>query len=290
MPRLTTAVAHLLQPSDPAPTPTAPLAVQFWGTAGFRVHAAGTHVWLDPHFSRHSLRELVMGPIAPRENLVRASVDRADAVCVGHSHFDHALDAPVIARDHGARVYGSSDTLHWCRSYGVPEAQLLELVGAGETHDEGAVRIRAVRSEHSPLFLGKVPFPGRITGPLPWPAPMSAWRVGQVFGLHLTTPGGTLYHLGSAGLIDAELEGVTCDVALLCTIGRHATPRFVERALDLLRPKLVIPCHWDQFWRPLAEPRRQIPGNDLEGFMAQVRGHASRPEVRLLDVGGWWVA
>ena len=27
---------------------------------------------------------------------------------VGHTHFDHAVDAPAIARRYGARAYGSA--------------------------------------------------------------------------------------------------------------------------------------------------------------------------------------
>jgi L-ascorbate metabolism protein UlaG (beta-lactamase superfamily) len=116
---------------------------------------------------------------------------------------------------------------------------------------------------------------------------MSAWRVGQVLGLRLQCAAGSVFHLGSAGLVDAELAGVRADVALLCTIGRRATPRFVHRALDLLQPKLVVPCHWDRFWRPIDEPAREIPGNDLAGFIQEVQAHASRPEVRVAGIRGW---
>lgn len=274
---------------QPRPPETTPLAIQWLGTAGFRLLSQGHHVWLDPHLSRHSLSQLLTGKIAPDEARIAADVDRADAVMVGHSHFDHALDAPAVAKLHGARVYGASDTLQWCRGWGVPDAQLFEITGDGESFAEGPFTLRGVRSQHSAFLLGRVPYPGRIVAPLQAPARPSAWRVGQVLGLHAATAHGSVYHIGSADLIEAELRGLQADVVLCCTIGRQSTRHFVPRVIEALRPKLLIPCHWEQFWRPIDAPCQQIRGNDLAGFLAEVAAVAQPPEVRVLPPRGWTV-
>lgn len=284
--RLTTAVPEHLYHRQERPNEDADLALQWTGTAGFRLVHQGYHFWLDPHFSRHSPWQ-VLRPISPDLDKIAAMVDRADAVAVGHSHFDHALDAPAIAVAHGAHVYGSTDTLTWCRGYGVPELQLHTLLGEGEVHDAGPFRLRAVKSDHSPFALGRVPFPGRIQAPIATPARVDAWRVGEVFGLHLTAGRHRVYHLGSAGLREAELHGIQADVVLCCTVGRQATPNFTQRMVQALRPRLVIPCHWDQFWRPIDAPARQIPGNDLLGFLDEVAACPDAPEVRILPMLGW---
>lgn len=284
--RWTTQVPTSLFHDDKRPADDQATALQWLGTAGFRLQCGGTHLWMDPHLSRHSPRQL-MGRIAPNLERIRADVDIAHAVAIGHSHFDHAIDAPAIAKLRGALVYGSSDTLHYCRANGVPEDQLHELRGDGESFPVGPMALRAVRSEHSPMLLGRIPLAGRIEGPVPLPTPVQALRVGQVFGLHVATPQLSVYHVGSAALIDAELKGMRADVVLCCTIGRHATPRFVHRVLDALQPRLLIPCHWDQFWTPLAAPLRQIPGNDLLGFLDEVASHPRAPQVRVLPPRGW---
>src|SRR5690606_379018 len=84
--------------------------LEWLGTAGFRLAAEGTTLLIDPCLSRPSLRQ-----VAARRPLQSSAavVDRyvrgtADAVLVGHTHFDHALDVPAIARRDGCRVYGSS--------------------------------------------------------------------------------------------------------------------------------------------------------------------------------------
>ena len=274
------------RPSDPNA-----LALQWLGTAGFRLQHHGTHVWFDPHLSRHTLPELAFGRIAAKEAQVLAHVDLAHGVIVGHSHFDHAIDAPVLANRLGAHVYGAEDTLNYCRGTGVPESQLHLLAGDRQTHDLGPFAIGARKSVHSPFAAGRVPFSGNILRPFQSPAHASAWRVGQVLIPHVTTHVNgrplTIAHVGSAALVEAELHGLQADVVLACTIGRHATPQFTHRLLDALRPKLVIPCHWDQFWRPIDAPARQIPTNDLAGFLAEVASHRGGAQTRVLPMAGW---
>ena len=287
--RFSTAIDPAWFADEPRPSTDCGLAIQWLGTAGFRVLAAGHHFWLDPHLSRHSLGDLAFGKIDPRLDQIAADVDAADAVAVGHSHFDHALDAPAIAARSGARVYGSSDTLNWCRGYGVPESQLVELHGQGESFRQGPFELKAILSAHSPILAGRVPLPGRIDSILRGPARYTRWRVGLTFGLHLNTAAGSVYHLGSANLVEAELSGITADILLCCTVGRQSVPDFTRRAVAALQPKLVIPCHWDQFWRPIDAATRQIPGNDLAGFLREVAACPTAPQVRVLPIRGWAV-
>jgi L-ascorbate metabolism protein UlaG (beta-lactamase superfamily) len=266
-------------------------ALQWLGTAGFRVvqrdaQGAEHHLWLDPHLSRHSPLELLRGPIAPKIERICADVDRADAVAVGHAHFDHAVDAPEIAKRFGARLYGSSSVAEIALGYGV-EAGLVHRLEPGVTVHDGPCALTAFRSQHSRFAFGRVPADGHVRAPLRWPARASAFRVGDVFGLHVGGGPASIFHVGSADLIDAELEGVQADVVLACTMGRHATPRFTERLIAALRPKLIVPCHWDQFWRPMEAPVRQIPSNDLGGFLQEVRACDPRVELRVLPLRGW---
>ena len=47
-------------------------------------------------------------PALPRRDLLDRWVPAADAVLLGHTHFDHVLDAPAIVQQHGCAVYGSA--------------------------------------------------------------------------------------------------------------------------------------------------------------------------------------
>src|SRR5437868_1036893 len=78
------------------------LELTWIGAAGFRFAYQGTVLWIDPYVTRLPLGDLVRRRVVPSSpEAVARWIDRADAVLVGHTHFDHALDVPAIARAHG---------------------------------------------------------------------------------------------------------------------------------------------------------------------------------------------
>ena len=85
----------------------------------------------------------------------------------------------------------------------------------------------------------------------------------------------TIYHNGSSDLNDAALSDVCANVLLVGLVGRPATPNYVRRLLDLLRPEVVLPIHHDAFFRPLDDGVHLLPGIDLEGFVAEGKGQAT---------------
>ena len=104
--------------------------------------------------------------------------------------------------------------------------------------------------------------------------------MGGAYGILLRTRGLTIYHNGSADLIDAELGDTRADVLLAGIAGYRATRDYVARLCGLLRPNLVIPSHHDAFFAPLEEGLRLLPGIDLDGFFSEVKAHA--PGARLV--------
>jgi L-ascorbate metabolism protein UlaG (beta-lactamase superfamily) len=61
-------------------------------------------VMVDPYFSRPTIAD--DAPMIPDERAVRARVPpRASLVMVAHSHADHLLDAPTVARLTGPRSW-----------------------------------------------------------------------------------------------------------------------------------------------------------------------------------------
>src|SRR5262245_9329530 len=85
------------------------LELTWLGTAGFRLAYQGTVIWIDPYVTRFSLTDLVRRRVVkPSNEAIGRWIDRADAVLVGHTHFDHALDVPAIAKRFDCKVYGSS--------------------------------------------------------------------------------------------------------------------------------------------------------------------------------------
>jgi L-ascorbate metabolism protein UlaG (beta-lactamase superfamily) len=204
--------------------------------------------------SRVPLRALLLRrPAMPDETLIdryASAPGPVAGVLVGHTHFDHAVDAPAIARRHGAKAYGSASLGQLMRLHGLGD--LAVEVVAHQPYELGPFVVRFVPSRHSKLLFGrKVPMDGELTcDHLHWLAP-GAYRCGAVWGIRIDVAGVSLYHQGSANLDDSQLPDEPVDVFLAGIAGRSVTPRYWERILPRLDPRLVVPTHYDDFFAPL---------------------------------------
>ncbi|HVM98458.1 MAG TPA: MBL fold metallo-hydrolase [Candidatus Acidoferrales bacterium] len=238
--------------------------ITWLGTAGF-VIAYDDHILiLDPYLTRASLSRCVLSALQPDVELARRLVPRADAIVLSHTHFDHALDTPLIAKQTRARVFGSRSAIHLCRSEGVPEAQV-ECVEpeSGSTPREiesGPFRLRFWPSAHSAFLLGRVPFPGDIADCSDVPMRTSAYRCGAVFGTEIEVGGRRLFHVGSAELVERNWRVAPVDMALACVAGWTTTDRYPERLVAALSPDAVLFHHWDNFLRGIDGEARALPG------------------------------
>jgi L-ascorbate metabolism protein UlaG (beta-lactamase superfamily) len=268
------------RPLGPRPR-GAHVRVRWLGTAGHVVETATTTILIDPFLTRPSLLRTALRPLRSAPEAWWSWLPpRVDAILLGHSHYDHLLDAPAIARRTGARIVGSRSTASFARASGVPEAQIVELPAGGGMLGVGDCELRFVPSLHGRVLAGRVPFPGEVTAPPRLPARLTAYRMGGAFGICVRTPGPAIYHNGSADLVDAALDGVAADVLLVGLAGRQATPRYLARLTALLRPRLIVPTHHDAFFAPLEAGVRLLPGIDLAGFAAEAAREA--PTARIL--------
>ncbi len=256
-----------------APLPLPPgLELRWIGTAGFRLAYQGTVLWIDPYVTRLPLRDLVRRRVVPSNEIAIArEVDRADAVLVGHTHFDHALDVPAIVRATGARAFGSASLDHLMRLHGLAAT----VVEPHRDYEVGPFRFHFVPSIHSKLQLGLgIPYSGELTCEHLDALTPQAYKCGQVWGIYLEVAGTRLYHQGSADLIEDEIRDKGVDLFLCGISGRRFTRNYVDRIVRALEPQAIVPTHYDDFFRPRSDHRFSFNVN-LTGFVDEVRS-ASR--------------
>lgn len=257
---------HFAPNAFEVPTGRGPVRVTWLGTAGFAIEHAGTTVLIDPYLTRASLPRLIAAPLRSDPAAVARHAPRADAIVAGHTHFDHVLDVPAIARATGARVFGSRSCAALCRADGVPEAQVVDVEGSmrGEPvrAEVGPFSLRFVPSVHSAFMLGRVPFPGEIGDCEQVPMRAERYRCGAVFGVELRVAGKTLYHLGSADLLDARAPR-DVDLLMMCVAGWTATARFADRVMGAFTPRAIVLSHWDDFLSPMSAGARMLPAMQL---------------------------
>jgi L-ascorbate metabolism protein UlaG (beta-lactamase superfamily) len=192
-------------------------------------------------------------------SLESAGVRELAAVFAVHSHYDHAMDSPEVARRTGALLVGSESTANIGRGVGFPEERI-RVVRSGEPMRWGAFTVTAIASAHFPHGMAM----GEITAPLVPPARATDYLEGGSWSLLVEHPAGSLLVQGSAGWREGALSGRRADLVLLGIGGlgtRDDSYRedYWRNLVEPVQPRCVIPIHWDDFTLPLGEPLQPPP-------------------------------
>ena len=246
------------------------LELTWLGVAGVSLAYEGTRILIDPYVTRAPVGDLLRRRVVrPDATLLDRFVPTADAILLGHTHFDHALDAPAIARRDGCTVFGGTSAAHLMGLHGLADRAVT--VEPHRVHEVGSFEFRFVPSVHSKLVLGRsVPSAGEITCEHLDGLTSQAYCCGQVWGIHISVAGRTFYHQGSADLLDDELRAAEVDYFLCGIAGRQVTERYLPRILPRLSPRQVIVMHQDDFLRPLDATPGFAFGVDVAGFPDEV--------------------
>ncbi|MBZ0232869.1 MAG: MBL fold metallo-hydrolase [Deltaproteobacteria bacterium] len=260
------------------------LELQWLGVAGFRFTYQGQHLLVDPYVTRLPLGDLVRRRVVPADPERLRTLPDPVAILVGHTHFDHALDVPALAARAGCKAYGSESLAHLFRLHGRPE-----LAVTAEPHrpiDLGPFTVTFVPSRHSRLAAGLwTPHDGELSCEHTDDLTPQAYRCGQVWGIHIAVAGATFYHHGSCNLVDDELRHRGVDYFLAGIAGRRFTPRYWQRILARLEPRVVVPHHFDDFFRPLDAPFAYSLNVNLAALPDELRAVSTDFEVRALALG-----
>lgn len=255
------------------------LVVTFMGATTALISDGETSLMTDGYFSRVKIDNSPQGGglVRPDVAVIRSTLDalaieRLSAVLVLHSHFDHAMDAPVVAALTGADLVGSESTANVGRGLDLPETQI-RVVEPGAALRYGKFTVRFYRSRHWPLPepLATAMLGNSIDKPLVPPARFDAYKEGITWTILLEHPTGSLLIQGSAGYLPGALKGVKADAILLGTGGLGDLPRAEQEAyyrevVTTTGARAVFPIHWDVMSTPLRAPL--VPDSDFQRAMA----------------------
>ena len=221
--------------------------LRFIGHAAFTLAADDKLVAIDPFITGNPAAAITAADITPT------------TILVTHGHDDHVGDAVTLSKRAGA-----------------PIIAIIELAAALER--EGAA------TTINPNYGGTARFDGgsvKLTPAWHTSSYSKAGEVGNPAGMVVRFGGKTTYFAGDTALfLDMQLIGdEELDVAVI-PIGDHFTmgPSDAVRAVKYLRPRFVVPCHYNTF--PVIQ-------QDVAAFKQQVE-EQTPARVIVLEPGASW--
>ncbi len=263
-------------PVDPAwavratsPIPPDAVTVRFTGTTTLVFDDGETRWITDGWFTRHPFLTVLLDEVEPDleaigKGLAANEVEELAAVIPLHSHYDHAMDAPEVARRTGAILMGSQTTAFIGRGWGLPEDRI-QVFEDRRPVRVGAFTITPIESRHyvfgNPLvrgIAGRVP---PLDRPLVPPVPSSSYPLGKAYVLHVSHPKGDFVVVGSAGYQLGGLAGFEADAIFLGIGGiggqtEEYREEFWRETVGMVKPTRIFPIHWDNTTTPLEGPFR----------------------------------
>ena len=255
------------------------VTVRFTGSTTLLFDDGETSWMTDGWFSRPTFIEIITQRVEPdlsaiSRGLKANEVDKLDAVIPLHSHYDHAMDSPEVARRTGAKLYGSESTANIARGWGLDEGRI-EIFTNKKPIVSGNFIITPIESNHFQFVDPEIAKTAldlpTIDSPLVPPAPITNYRVGKSYVLQVEHPQGSFAIVGSAGFIEGGLRGFKADVLFLGvgSLGEQSDEyrqKYWEETVGRLEPSTVIPIHYDSL---LGEPRGPVRGHSaLYGVMS----------------------
>ena len=245
------------------------LKVTYFGTTTLLFDDGRDQVLFDAHITRPSLTKYVSGGAANTdvtlcdELIALHHIDRLRAIFISHTHHDHVMDAPYIANECGAKIYGSESARNVAVGGGVPEEDIV-VFSHGSRFEIGDYRISILRSLHSKPTRFNNDLGEPITEPLTQPFRLRDYKEGGSYDFYVEHGEKKILIRPSFNYIKGQLDGIHADILFLGVAGlAKADPGtekiFFAETVEKTGAKLVIPVHWDNFFSPLDRPVKGMP-------------------------------
>jgi L-ascorbate metabolism protein UlaG (beta-lactamase superfamily) len=213
------------------------MKITYHGHSCFLLETSSVRIAIDPFLTGNALA------------VIKPADLRCDYILLSHGHEDHTGDAFAIAQANCATIVANYEIAEYFAARGAKTHGM----NPGGAFRFPFGRVKLTLAHHTSSMN----------------AGLNPLYMGVACGLLVEADGKRVYHAGDTALfLDMQLIGKGgLDVALL-PIGDNYTmgPEDALDALDLLKPKLAVPMHYDT-WAPIAQ--------DADAFAraASARGH-----------------
>lgn len=190
--------------------------ITFLGHGAMQIETAGKTILIDPFLTGNPAAAVAAEDVNP------------DVIIVSHGHGDHIGDTVAIARRTNALVISNYEIIDWLQKKGVERTHDMNTGGAFKL---GFATVKLTMAHHGSML------PDGSYG-------------GCATGILLKTDDGNIYHACDTALFsDMKLIGDEGLKVAILPIGDNYTmgPSDALKAIEFLRPAVVIPAHYNTF-------------------------------------------
>jgi L-ascorbate metabolism protein UlaG (beta-lactamase superfamily) len=248
-----------------APKSSSTVLLRWMSTSNYELVYRGQVFLLDTYYER--------GPRNRPTGMIPDQVKKADAIFIGHAHFDHISDIGPVATRTKAKVYGAPISIETAYKLGMPQGQGSVVAGGETVKISPTVTVDTALAQHSTLSREVLDTLGKLydldAGPATpeQAAAEKAVLAKGTFAPDVITKGTIAYvftldtgfkilWLDSAGPVtdgDRKLAAKVgpVDIAIVAYQGHPVSQIQVPVTLELVKlfkPKLFIPAHHDQIF------------------------------------------
>jgi len=317
---------------QPPPGTDAGIKLTYLGTSGFLIERDTDVILLAPFLSHHSLTRLFLWRITPEDDLIddvlrpmATTLDRAAAVLVGHSHYDHLLDIRSVVNGFApnATVFGNTTMVNiLAADPGINAVSLATTAerppggnGSWTPVNNGRVRFMAIQSHHAPNFAGLTIANRSVQRPLKrFPGKAGGMEEGETFAFMIDFMDTTswdsthnqyrqvafrMYYQDAAESpvpyhtlqFNPAGGGRNVDVAIACVavftgVQGDAYP---ETMKQIFSPRQTVLSHWENFFRPRTTDfsrLRTVPNTDPVAFISRLATSSPNTGIWVLPIPG----
>lgn len=237
------------------------LKVTYLGATTLIFDDGKTQVMFDAFVSRYNLYDLLYNEIKTDSVLVdsiytKLQLDRLKAIFVSHTHCDHALDVSYFASKKNADIYGSRSMLNIGRGASISEDNL-HLFKKNTSYTIGDFSVTVLPSIHSKPNEYNNDLGVEITSPLKLPTTADNFKEGGSYDFLIQHGKKRIIIRPSFNYIEHAFDTIQADVLFLGIGGLGKADSifvnsFYYETIHKIKPGLVIPIHWDNFFAPLS--------------------------------------
>lgn len=196
------------------------MQISYHGHSIVKIQTNGFNIIIDPFIRGNALTDL------------KVEEEKPDVILLTHGHNDHVGDTVELAKANDSLVVAPNELANWIGWHGVR----VHPMHIGGARDFEFGRVKLTQAFHGSSYVTEN---------------NEIIYMGMPSGILFSAEGVTIYHAGDTSLFgDMKLIGErhAIDVAFL-PIGDNFTmgPEDAAYAVSLLKPKIVVPIHYNTF-------------------------------------------